>query len=438
MDFGKWVGRCSSCGEWNSVVEMAVPKARSKAPRAAVGAAPVAITELSRSDGDRISTGIGEFDRVLGGGLVRGSAVLVGGDPGIGKSTLMLQAAGAMAAAGLGTLYVTGEESGRQIRLRAERLGAMNAGLVVYAETSAEAIAAALVELRPAVVVMDSIQTVACASAPSSPGSVAQVRESAAALMAAARAQDAALLLVGHVTKDGMIAGPRVLEHMVDTVLYFEGERGHAYRILRAVKNRYGSAMEIGVFEMTGAGLAEVTNPSEAFLSERPEGASGSAVAACIEGTRPILCEIQALTAQAPFGAPRRTVVGIDYNRVLLLAAVLEKKAGITLVDRDIFIKVAGGLRIDEPAADLAVAAAIVSNHLERPVDEKTVIFGEVGLAGEIRGVGSPARRLAEAARLGFKRAIVPVDNARDAGAIKGMKVLGARMITEAVDAIFG
>ncbi|MEK7774198.1 MAG: DNA repair protein RadA, partial [Deltaproteobacteria bacterium] len=364
------------------------------------------IASLNMAQEDRVSTGILELDRVLGGGMVQGSAILIGGDPGIGKSTLLLQAMGRIAGAGFKALYVTGEESMRQIRLRGERLGAVNENLLVCSEVSMERIIDTVKEVRPSVLVVDSVQAVFTEALESSPGSVSQVREVSMGLISTAKSLEIPLFLVGHVTKDGSLAGPKVLEHMVDTVLYFEGERAHAFRILRAVKNRFGSVMEIGVFEMKESGLCEVTNPSEIFLAERPQGASGSAVVSSLEGTRTILVEVQSLVCPALFGVPRRTVVGVDYNKVILLAAVLEKKAGIMLANHDIFIKVAGGMRLDEPAIDLGVLASIASNFLDRPIEPSTVIFGEVGLAGEVRAVNQVAPRVKEAQKLGFKRCV--------------------------------
>ncbi|MDO8425977.1 MAG: DNA repair protein RadA, partial [Deltaproteobacteria bacterium] len=382
----KWLGKCPDCGGWNSFLEEKVIEEKKTSGRVHEEG-PQPISRLVMAEEDRLKTGIDEFDRVLGGGLVPGSAVLIGGDPGIGKSTLLLQATGMLAESGLKVLYVTGEESMRQIRLRGERLKAISDNLLIYSETSVERILAVIKEIKPGVIVIDSVQAVYTEAFESSPGSVSQIRESAARLISHAKSFGAPVFLVGHVTKDGAIAGPKVLEHMVDTVLYFEGERGHPFRILRAVKNRYGSVMEIGVFEMKDKGLIEVSNPSEIFLAERPRDSSGSAVVSSLEGTRTILVEVQSLVCPTLFGMPRRTVVGVDYNKVILLAAVLEKKAGIALANHDIFIKVAGGMRLDEPAIDLGVLASITSNFLDKPIDPSTVIFGEVGLAGEVRAI---------------------------------------------------
>ena len=433
----KWLGKCPDCGGWNTFVEERVAPER-KSSGASIGPStpPRPISTLNMAEEDRVSTNISELDRVLGGGLVPGSAVLIGGDPGIGKSTLLLQAMGELAKSRT-VLYVTGEESMRQIRLRGERLGALSEGLLVYAETSLERILGAVREINPGVLVIDSVQTICSEALESSPGSVSQVREISAKLISNAKAMDVPVFLVGHVTKDGAIAGPKVLEHMVDTVLYFEGERGHAFRILRAVKNRFGSVMEIGVFEMKEEGLREVTNPSEIFLAERPEGASGSAVVSSLEGTRTILVEVQSLVCPTLFGMPRRTVVGVDYNKVILLAAVLEKKAGIQLANHDIFLKVAGGMRLEEPAIDLGVLAAITSNCLDKPIDASTVIFGEVGLAGEVRAISQVEPRVREAAKLGFKRCIMPRDNLKGLKAAGGMALEGVSTIKEAIAKFF-
>jgi len=436
----KWLGRCPECGEWNTFAEEVVTTgpSSSSSRRGQRGgpAAPMAITELDPAGESRLSTGIGELDHVLGGGMVPGSAVLIGGDPGIGKSTLLLQAMGEFASRGHRALYVTGEESPRQIRLRGERCGAVSEDLLVLAETSVERVISAIEETKPAVVVVDSVQALFTEMIGSAPGSVAQLREVSARLIQCAKAMEVPVFLVGHVTKEGAIAGPKVLEHMVDTVLYFEGERSNAYRILRAVKNRFGSVMEIGVFEMKDSGLEDVPNPSEAFIAERPENASGSAVAASLEGTRPLLVEVQSLVCPTLYGVPRRTVVGVDYNRVMLLAAVLEKKAGLVLANHDIFIKVAGGIRLDEPAVDLGILASIASNFLDRPIDPGTVIFGEVGLAGEVRGVSQAAMRIKEARKLGFTRCLLPVEGLKAlAGA--DIELIGVAGIAEAIERLF-
>lgn len=434
----RWLGRCPDCNGWNTFIEEKVVEEKRKgAVLDSSRSTPLPISKLNMAEEDRVSTGFPELDRVLGGGLVPGSAVLIGGDPGIGKSTLLLQAMGRFAASGHRVLYVSGEESMRQIRLRGERLGSLSEDLLVYSETSLEKILSTIKECSPGVVVIDSVQTVATDELESSPGSVSQVREVSARLISCVKGLEIPLFLVGHVTKDGAIAGPKVLEHMVDTVLYFEGERGHPFRILRAVKNRFGSVMEIGVFEMKESGLVEVLNPSEIFLAERPVGASGSAVVSSLEGTRTILVEVQSLVCPTLFGVPRRTVSGVDYNRVVLLAAVLEKKAGMALANHDIFIKVAGGLRLEEPAIDLGVVASIASNFLDRPIEPDTVIFGEVGLAGEVRGVNQVEPRVKEAAKLGFKRCVLPKDNLKGLKRYGDMLLDGVTTVKEAIEKFF-
>ncbi len=418
----RWVGRCEACSGWNTIVEE--PPAREAAPKG-LGTKPGRRIEFVPLDGPgeplvRLETGIAEFDRVFGGGLIPGSAALVAGDPGIGKSTLLLQAAAGLAAKGLPTAYVSGEEGIEQIRLRAARLGASGAPVALAAATSLRDILTGLEGLDPApcVVIVDSIQTLFLDSLDSAPGTVAQVRAAAHELIRFAKRSGAALLIVGHVTKEGTIAGPKVLEHMVDTVIYFEGERGHQFRIVRAIKNRFGPTDEIGVFEMTGGGLKEVSNPSALFLPADRSPVSGTAIFAGIEGTRPLLIEIQALVVSAPPGSPRRTVVGWDSGRLAMVLAVLEARAGLAFGGYDVFLNVAGGLRIEEPAADLAVAAALVSARLETPLDISAVIFGEIGLSGEVRPVAQAAARLKEAAKLGFERALAPRDAAAAGGGL--------------------
>ncbi|MGQ0572209.1 MAG: DNA repair protein RadA [Armatimonadota bacterium] len=407
QESAKWMGRCPTCGEWNTFVEEPQTPAARPARRAAA-AEPVSVADVETAIESRILTGSAEFDRVLGGGLVVGSVVLVGGDPGIGKSTLLLALADRVAGAGQQVLYVSAEESVRQIKLRAERLGSAAPLLFLLAENDLDTITATSGRLRPAVLIVDSIQTVFRPDVTSAPGSVAQVRECTATLVHLAKQEGMATFIVGHVTKEGALAGPRVLEHLVDTVLSFEGDRHHAYRILRATKNRFGSTNEIGVFEMAATGLLEVANPSAAFLSERPTAAPGSAVVCAIEGTRPLLLEVQALTSPTHFGMPRRTASGVDYNRLLVLLAVLERRAGLQLGGQDVYVSVAGGMGVEEPAADLGIAVAVASSLRNRPVDPRAVVIGEVGLAGEVRAVPQLARRLAEAARLGFERAVAP------------------------------
>jgi len=406
----KWLGKCPDCGAWNSMAEEAVVK---PAQTGAAGerARPVPICDVPAQAETRVASSITELDRVLGGGIVPGSLVLIGGDPGIGKSTLLLQAMHKLAEQVGEVLYVSGEESASQTRLRGERLGASHPRLLILAENSLEAILAHAATLKPRAMVVDSIQTVWTSSLESAPGSVSQVRESAGKLMVLAKGSGIPVFIVGHVTKDGAIAGPRVLEHMVDTVLYFEGDGSHPFRILRAVKNRFGSTNEIGVFEMKQEGLTEVANPSELFLAERPLGVAGSVVTASLEGSRPLLVELQALVTQTSFGVPRRTTIGVDHNRLALLVAVLEKKVGLHLAGQDIFLNAAGGVRLNEPAADLAMIMAVASSHLDKPIAPQTVVLGEVGLAGEVRAITQPEQRIAEAEKLGFHSCILPSGN---------------------------
>ena len=409
----KWNGRCDGCGEWNTLAEETAPKEVPKGLKIG-GGRSIELVGLDnvKAGPDRLDTGITELDRVLGGGLVEGSAVLIGGDPGIGKSTLVLQAAAALASKGLDAAYVSGEESTDQVQLRASRLGLQHAPLQLAAATSVGDIIETFDRNdAPSLLVIDSIQTMFVDNIESAPGTVTQLRTSAHELIRFAKRRGTALLIIGHVTKDGQIAGPRLLEHMVDAVLYFEGERGLQFRILRAVKNRFGAANEIGVFEMAEEGLVEVPNPSALFLSEREAGVSGAAVFAGMEGSRPLLVEVQALVGKSPPGSPRRTVVGWDGSRLAMLLAVLEARCGLAIGERDVYLNVAGGLRIVEPGADLAVAAALISSLLDRPVPPSTVIFGEVGLAGEVRAVGHMQTRMKEAQKLGFDRAILPVQS---------------------------
>ncbi|HEY8394493.1 MAG TPA: DNA repair protein RadA [Thermaerobacter sp.] len=408
----KWLGRCPDCGSWNTLVEERVqvgpgPRRHPAAP-AGDAAGPVAIDRVDRGALPRLETGLSELDRVLGGGFVPGSVVLIGGDPGVGKSTLLLQVSHHLAARGLPVLYVTGEESAAQVRLRAERLGALAPALAVLTTSDALAAASAIERAAPALAVIDSIQTMAHPDIASAPGTVSQVRESAALLQAVAKQTSVVLVLVGHVTRAGTIAGPRVVEHMVDAVLYFEGQHQNAYRLLRAVKNRFGATNEIALFEMQDRGLVEVPNPSARLLSERPAGASGSIVVAAIEGTRPLLVEIQALVAPTPFGHPRRVATGLDLGRAALVIAVLDKRAGLHLGTCDVYLKAAGGVRIDEPGLDLGLAVALASSWRDRPADPEAVVFGELGLTGEVRSVQRAADRIREARRLGFRRVVLP------------------------------
>ncbi len=437
----KWLGQCPACRRWNTMQEEALAPEPRGPPRgwgAQTTSKPIPLRDVEARAEERQRTGIGELDRVLGGGIVPGALVLLGGDPGIGKSTLLLAALDRLAGADgeRPVLYVSGEESARQVKLRADRLRCSAENLCVLAETDAGKVLRAAEALRPAAVAVDSIQTQYLPELQSAPGTVTQIREVAARLMAFAKTTETPVFLVGHVTKDGAIAGPRVLEHMVDTVLYFEGGAAHPYRVLRAHKNRFGSASEIGVFEMKAGGLAEVPNPSALFLAERPEDAAGSAVTAVASGTRTVLVEIQALVAPTGYGTPRRTALGIDSNRVALLAAVLEKKVGMEILSCDLFVNVAGGLSVDDPAADLACVAALASSFRDRPLSARTLVLGEVGLAGEVRAVSQPEIRLAEAARLGFERAILPAANARHADAPGGIALEGVETVSEALDRI--
>ena len=436
----KWLGQCPACGEWNTFVE---EKVDAGATRGNAGTARfvresvrkadvVPITEVTADDDVRCRTGIRELDRVLGGGIVPGSLVLVGGDPGIGKSTLLLQACQKLAGEKK-ILYISGEESQAQIKLRANRMGDFTSSLLLLCETNLEIIRGVIEKEKPELVVIDSIQTMYSEEISSAPGSVSQVRESTNLFMQLAKGLCISIFIVGHVTKEGTVAGPRVLEHMVDTVLYFEGDRHASYRILRAVKNRFGSTNEIGVFEMGQTGLAEVDNPSEYMLSGRPEHASGSVVACSMEGTRPILIEIQALVCHSNFGMPRRTAAGTDYNRVNLLMAVLEKRLGMALGSSDAYVNIAGGIRMNEPAIDLGIVMALVSSYRNRPIDEKMIVFGEVGLSGEVRAVNMPDERVAEAKKLGFETCVLPEVCLKMVKGIQGIKLIGVKTIADAV-----
>ncbi len=433
----KWMGRCPDCGQWNSMVEE-IAEPVNKTARGDFLSRPQAINSISLALETRLATGISEFDRTLGGGVVPGSLVLVGGDPGIGKSTLILQVLDMLARNRCRALYLSGEESAQQIKLRAQRLSVQSADLYVATGTCIEDFLEKVDEIKPDLIAVDSIQTFYTNTISSAPGSVAQVREVAARLMSLAKQRDIPVFLIGHVTKDGAIAGPKVLEHMVDTVLYFEGDRGHVFRILRSVKNRYGSTNEIGVFEMKDTGLAEVGNPSRIFLEERPQNVSGSVVIACLEGTRPLLVEIQALVSQSPLGMPRRTAVGVEHNRISLLVAVLGKRLGMELGDQDIFVNVAGGLKVDEPAADLGIISAMMSSFLDRPVDRGVVVFGEVGLAGEIRGVSQPDIRIREAEKMGFSHCILSQRDRQRAQPLKGIRLTGVESIRDLHEVLFG
>jgi len=436
----RWSGKCPICGEWNTLVEEVVAVGPSSAVRErwAGQSAPQRLADLQTDALVRWSLPIGEFSRVLGGGVVPGSLVLIGGDPGIGKSTLLLQSA-VLAAKHIGpALYVSGEESAQQIKMRAERLGLGNSDLYLLTETNLEAVINAIDQLKPKLCVVDSIQTMYVEEVHASPGTVTQVRESAQRLQAVAKHKNVAIFIVGHVTKEGSIAGPKVLEHIVDTVLQMEGERFHAFRVLRSIKNRFGPTSEVGVFEMTSDGMREVHNPSEAFLAERLLHVPGSAVAVTMEGTRPLLVEVQALTSHTQNPLPRRTANGFDYNRLFLLIAVLAKRVGIRLGDQDVFVNVVGGLTIDEPAADLAAAVAIASAYKGAPVPADVAVIGEVGLSGEVRGVGQLGQRLNEAAKLGFRRCILPKTARQPDHPPAGLALIAVRSLGEALDAALG
>ncbi|HEU4782004.1 MAG TPA: DNA repair protein RadA [Ktedonobacterales bacterium] len=438
----KWMGRCPDCGEWNTLVETVSP-ALSGARRGGGGlratvAQPVPLTEVEAVDARRMSTGSPEFDRVLGGGIVPGTLMLVGGDPGIGKTTLLTQVSGHMALHEGPVLYVSAEESNQQIRLRADRLGIATPRLLLLGETDIDAIAEVAEQVRPALIVVDSIQTVASAQLPSAPGSISQVRECTLRLMQLAKRTQISVCIIGHVTKEGTVAGPRTLEHMVDAVLYLEGERFHVYRLLRGAKNRFGATNEVGVFEMRGEGMVDVLNPSGLFLTEHHGQASGSAVVVSIEGTRPMLVEVQALATTTAFGNPRCTTTGVDHNRVLMLLAVLTKRVGLALGTQDVYVNVAGGFALDEPAVDLGIAAAVASSFRERRLSPETVLLGEVGLGGELRSVPRVDLRVREAAKLGFKRCVLPessiVEKSSGEGGAPAIKLLRAKTLSEALE----
>ena len=437
----KWLGQCPACKEWNTFVEEKVTVSRGSTSAASEAGKErvskvVTLSSVSVEEDERIRTGIAELDRVIGGGIVQGSLVLVGGDPGIGKSTLLLQVCQRLSDAGKNVLYISGEESGKQIKLRANRMGTFSEHLYLLCETNLELIRQTIERQKPDMVVIDSIQTMYNEEVSSAPGSVSQVRESTNILMQLAKGMNISIFIVGHVTKEGTVAGPRVLEHMVDTVLYFEGDRHASYRILRGVKNRFGSTNEIGVFEMRKEGLVEVENPSEFMLSGRPEHASGSVVACAMEGTRPILMEIQALVCRSNFGMPRRTAAGLDYNRVNLLMAVLEKRAGLPLSNYDAYVNIAGGIRMNEPAADLGIVMAIASSYKNRPVPEDAIVFGEVGLSGEVRAVTMPEQRVAEARKLGFKTCIIPEVSLKALQGVPGkpgINIMGVKSVNQVI-----
>lgn len=437
----KWLGQCPACKEWNTFVEEKITvSASGKSGAARSGKETdiniVPLMNVSTDEDERIQTQIQELDRVLGGGIVEGSLVLVGGDPGIGKSTLLLQVCQKLSSINKKVLYISGEESLKQIKLRANRMGEFSGNLFLLCETNLEMIRTAIEKQKPDMVVIDSIQTMYSEEVTSAPGSVSQVRESTNVFMQLAKGMNIAVFIVGHVTKEGTVAGPRVLEHMVDTVLYFEGDRHASYRILRSVKNRFGSTNEIGVFEMRKEGLIEVENPSEFMLSGKPENASGSVVACAMEGTRPMLMEIQALVCRSNFGMPRRTAAGIDYNRVNLLMAVLEKRVGLPLSNYDAYVNIAGGIRMNEPAIDLGVIMAVASSYKNKPVAEDMIVFGEVGLSGEVRAVTMPEQRVAEARKLGFKTCVLPEVCVKNIGHAEGIELVGVKSVAQAMDLI--
>jgi DNA repair protein RadA/Sms len=436
----KWLGRCPDCGAWNAFVEEreeAQSPGGHHLPSLSAEGCPKSYDEVSTDVAMRVASGLEEFDRVLGGGVVAGSLVLLGGDPGIGKSTLLLQVAAHMASAAGPVVYISGEESERQIKLRGKRLGVQASSLWLYSETNVERILEELRSRQPALVVLDSVQTVYSPRFSSAPGSISQVREVAAELLYFAKSTGTPVFLIGHVTKEGNLAGPKALEHIVDCVLYFEGERHHAHRIVRATKNRYGAAGELGVFEMTGVGLVPVVNPSGIFIAERAEKAPGSVVVCCLEGTRPLLLEIQALVSKSSFGYPRRVALGFDANRLALLLAVLEKRAGLALSGEDVFVNVAGGLAVEEPVADLGLAVAVASSFRNRPIDPHTVLLGEVGLAGEVRATQQVSLRAKEADRLGFKRMLLPAGNLPLPDAPTSIETVGIQTLQEALNLLF-
>lgn len=436
----KWLGQCPGCRQWNTFVEEPTAPAAGKGGSGKRGlsakAEPAKLSEVSMSEEDKIHIGMEELDRVLGGGIVPGSLTLVGGDPGIGKSTLLLQVCQKLSEKGRRVLYISGEESLKQIKIRAMRIGEFTEHLLLLCETNLGTIEETIRRIRPEVVIIDSIQTMYNENVGSAPGSVSQVRESTGVLLQLAKGLGVSIFIVGHVTKEGTVAGPRVLEHMVDTVLYFEGDRHASYRILRGVKNRFGSTNEIGVFEMREEGLAEVKNPSEYMLSGKPEGASGSVVACSMEGTRPMLIEIQALVCHSNFGIPRRQATGTDFNRLNLLMAVLEKRVGLQLSSCDAYVNIAGGMKIAEPALDLGMVMAIVSSYKNRPIEDKLVAFGEVGLSGEVRAVSMVEQRVAEAKKLGFTTCIIPATCKDKMAGIQGMKIIGVHSVKEAIEII--
>lgn len=436
----KWMGKCPDCGEWHTFIEETQTLKQTPGFAGSLSSPkiePVPIDSVELKNEHRLLTGIKEFDRVLGGGIVSGSLVLIGGDPGIGKSTLMLQALDGLAKQRHRVLYVSGEESIRQISIRSKRLSTISSNLLVVSEINLDSILSMFETIKPDVLAIDSIQTVFSPDLNSAPGSVSQVRESTMRLMLMAKKTGISSFLVGHVTKEGAIAGPRLLEHMVDTVLYFEGDQNHVFRILRAVKNRFGSTNEIGVFEMKEKGLDEVASPSAVFLSERSVNAPGSVVTASMEGTRPILVELQALASRTNLGTPRRTILGLEYNRVALLLAVMEKKLGMHLMDHDIFMNVAGGVKVDEPAVDMGIVSAVASSFLDKSIRDGIIVMGEVGLTGEVRAIGHIETRVAEAKKMGFTKCFIPESNLKRMSEIERIKLVGIKTVSEAMEVLF-
>ncbi len=435
----KWMGKCPACNEWNTFVEEIYEKKSGSIIHSDFSSSEVKkLVDVTVEEEERETTNMNELNRVLGGGIVKGSLILVGGDPGIGKSTLLIQVANNISNRGLKVLYISGEESAKQIKIRSDRLKIKSDELYILPETNMEIITKKIEDLKPNMLIVDSIQTVYSSDITSAPGSVSQVREITSRLMKLSKSKEMTTFIVGHVTKQGSIAGPRVLEHMVDTVLYFEGERHHSYRVLRAVKNRFGSTNEIGIFEMRDVGLVEVKNPSEMLLSGRPLNSSGSVVVPSIEGTRPMLIEIQALVSQTSFGMPRRVATGIDYNRVVLMIAVLEKKAGLQMQNCDTYINVIGGLQIKEPAVDLAIICSLASSFRDKAIDSRTVVIGEVGLTGELRTISFIEKRIKEAQKLGFKTAVIPKSNLKGLSDMEGMNIVGVSSVEEALDIVLG
>jgi DNA repair protein RadA/Sms len=433
----KWLGRCPDCNQWDSIVEEILHDPGKGGLLQTVMSAPQEINSITFDPDSRIKTDIDEFDRAIGGGIVPGSLLLLGGEPGIGKSTLILQVAGKLSQQNRKTVYMSGEESAQQIKLRAQRLFINSENILLVTGTCIEELFDKVRNIRTDLLVIDSIQTTYTETLPSAPGSVSQIREVSAKILRWAKENNIPTILIGHITKEGSIAGPKILEHLVDTVLYFEGDASHTFRIIRAIKNRYGSTNEIGVFEMKESGLTQVGNPSRIFLEERPKDASGSVVIPCLEGSRPLLLEIQALVGTSPFGMPRRTAIGVDHNRISLLVAVLAKRIGIEMGDQDIFVNVAGGLKVDEPAADLGIVIAMISSFLNKPVDPEMVVFGEVGLAGEVRGVIQPETRIREAEKMGFKKCILSKTNFEGCKTPHNMKIYSINSVSDLMDILF-